>query len=581
MSENKILEIIVDIGFNVVKDKVKTEAEKIAIKERLREYLKKQSKINFNCSLQEELDFGGLCEYIQTELLEDVKRRFYGTKKERCEARNKIINKTIEYSQAHTELQKSRAIKMVDTAIDILNQYYRHKVNRELKFLSAEIEDTIIDANEKQHQIQSAEIISAVQKSEERIIDSVERVVKTTMPISIDSNSILLQKGELSEVEKNIARTLDALGVNHILYPDYKLEYDSKKQRFLSKPLNEAALKKYPPKISGVAKIMLNGKYLNNFDYKIIDYANRHQLPITIDILEAKKYLGDIVDPIQHEADDLVGERIIVPPRPFAPAFPCSITIDEDIIFDYILLRVQEKLDDGTIVISNKEQLDFPIKFTMKVNLTLQKATYKLSVDAKCNEDTARYLRIIKRTYSGGIIRIKALSTGEEFSRGNLTDVDYSGVFESIDDELTFVENVITIEKYFNINIVIPEKIEFDDLNIISYFAMLIRGDTYSNKWDKFEFPITVSEDFKRRIISETETSFSLSYVGNISADVFGNKLTLPLIRTLEAARYENLDRLKEKVSVLDSEDEIKVVMLPAEGESGVWYDMLKTDDKI
>lgn len=81
MNNSKIVEIILNIGLDVAIDKAKDKKDQIIVKERLKEYIERQKKINFHCTLEEEIDFGRLAEYVKTELLDDVKLRFWGTKK--------------------------------------------------------------------------------------------------------------------------------------------------------------------------------------------------------------------------------------------------------------------------------------------------------------------------------------------------------------------------------------------------------------------------------------------------------------------------------------------------------------------
>lgn len=52
-------------------------------------------KYNINCPLEEEIDFEGLAGYICGDLMDDVKLRLFGTKKERGAARQTILKQHI------------------------------------------------------------------------------------------------------------------------------------------------------------------------------------------------------------------------------------------------------------------------------------------------------------------------------------------------------------------------------------------------------------------------------------------------------------------------------------------------------
>lgn len=220
----------------------------------------------------------------------------------------------------------------------------------------------------------------------------------------------------------------------------------------------------------------MNGEYLDRFDVNTIDYANRHQLPITLNVITAKKLLGDIDDPVQHEAENIIGESFIIPPKPFPPAFPCSISLDENAIFDYILFRTEEILDDGTIVISNREQENCPFRIRVSANLKTGKTLYSADIVDPTNEELLQYLRFLTRAASGKTISIRVLSLGEELATGKPGNVEYNGGFDKIESEIEFLEKIVTIEHYYNDIITIPEEIMIDDFKAISYLASLIDG---------------------------------------------------------------------------------------------------------
>jgi len=148
-----ISDYVVDIGVNVIKEKIKNVQEEAALRHRLNDFLERQHKYNLNCTLEEEIDFQGLAEYICGDLLEEVKQRLFGNIIERARARQSIMDKAAYYAQAKTRISGDRARQLASASIDILRMFYRAKVNRELKFIAAEIEDTVIDEMATQHQM--------------------------------------------------------------------------------------------------------------------------------------------------------------------------------------------------------------------------------------------------------------------------------------------------------------------------------------------------------------------------------------------------------------------------------------------
>ena len=565
--EHMIKDYVVGIGLDAVKERLKNEHEVRQLKERLDEFVERQRKLNFNCTREEELDFGGLTDYIRSDLIENVQARFFGNKEARAAAHRNIISKSIVYAQSNTKLSRKRAIEMVERAINILREFYKSRVNRDLKFIAAQIEDTVCEQTTNLEKVMAANTEKLAQK-----IDSIQ-IGQDAFPIAASMK--LMQEGNITQVEQSLNNWFDAVGCTHLLYPDYRYELENGSRRFYSRPSSKQAIQKYPPKIACTGTIQMGDKYLDKFDAATIDYANRHQLPITLNVETAKKYLGSFEDPIQHEAEDLIGQKLIVKPQPFPPAFPCSIAVDGETIFDYVLFRTQEIQDDGTILISNAEQQNTPFKISLSANTGTAKTALSIKTDNPRNEDLLKYVRFFKSVSAGATISIKVLSLGEELASGKFSNIDYQCGFDNVDEELDFLEKVVAIEKHFGGEIDIPSEITEDDYRVISYLATLVTGGVSTGSWSKFEVSIPVTDELKERMRSEDNSVFSLSYVGSISVSLYNRKYELNAIKRFEAVQYQNLERLKQKVDVLDIGDDIKLTFLPPDGTEGKWSDML------
>ena len=77
-----IKDYIVGIGLDVLKDKVQDGISQNALKNKMVDFIERQTKYNFSCTIEEEIDFEGLCSYIRNNLLEDVKLRLTGNRKQ-------------------------------------------------------------------------------------------------------------------------------------------------------------------------------------------------------------------------------------------------------------------------------------------------------------------------------------------------------------------------------------------------------------------------------------------------------------------------------------------------------------------
>ena len=112
-----ILGFIADIGLDAAKGRYKITRDELQARAKLTDYLARQQKYNFNCSLEEEIDFEGLAEYIRSNLMDDVKNRLFGTRKERgiFDKNNEQAKYVYLQQRLSTEKLKLRLVRNVET----------------------------------------------------------------------------------------------------------------------------------------------------------------------------------------------------------------------------------------------------------------------------------------------------------------------------------------------------------------------------------------------------------------------------------------------------------------------------------
>ena len=371
----KVIGVIADIGIDIAKEHFKNKRLEAKAKEKLSEYLTRQEKYNFDCSLEEEIDFEGLAEYIHNDLIDDVKIRLFGRKQERRIAREAIADKAACYAQAKTKLSKERAKHLAVTAVDILRGFFRSKIDCSTLFAAAEIEDTVIDEMSEQH------------KAQDHKIDALAKNVQDSSLLSVDKNVSLANSGKIDAVEKNVAAFFAGLGTTHALTPYYGFTMDGV-SCLKSIPLRPDAVELYPPHFEVTATAFkMGGILLPNVDAGTFTRAYRTQSPIEFDVTTAQKYLGNVLDPIQHEAENLTGTHVVLKPPTFPPAFPCSVLIDGELIIAYLLLRIKKIEDDGTIIITNEEQKNFNFMVTLEVNTSMASLNLSITPNSPSNVD--------------------------------------------------------------------------------------------------------------------------------------------------------------------------------------------------
>lgn len=380
----------------------------------------------------------------------------------------------------------------------------------------------------------------------------------------------------MEQVEIGIETYFNAIGTSHDLYPNYRYEMINidGKPHFISKPLSHEALLKYTPKIICSGTMQINGKEVNPHKEDIFGYAYRHQFPITLNIESAQKFLGDVIDPVQYEATSLIGESIIVPPRPFPLAMPCSISVDGEVFFDYVLLRTQEILEDGICIISNSEQENTAFRITIRLNLQTKETTYNIRIQNPNNKERLLYARFFRKAFCGNDITIKVLSLNENLAYGKFGKIDYHCDFETIDEEVAFWERIVDIENYLDREIKVPRDIYEKDMETINYSTTLIYGEEWNGSCENMQFTMEVTDEFKEKILAEEDGKFNITYVGSVNITLFQETYEIPVARTFMCIKYSDLEKLKRKVEVSEIGETVKVKFISATDDGTIlWQD--------
>jgi len=556
-----IWERIFELGMEFAKPKIKQAKQGKELEDRLEKFINRKLKENYCCSSEEELDFAGIVEYISSTLLDDMRKYIYGNYAERVAARTAIISKAVSYSKANTKLSEKRAKKMISDAINIIHDFYRQKTNKDLLFLSAEIDNTVRECTAEQTQM---------------IVKTIEENSRTQNLLSIDGNIQFINDGQVNASEKNITEFINALSSSHSLFPYYgfALETIDGKVELRSVPRTKDATIKYPQKIECRGTVKIGDKYIAELTSGAVEYANRHQLPIILNVSDAKSYLGDVLDPVQGNAQRLIGDEITLPPQPFPKAIPCSISFDDVVYFDYILFRIVEILDDGTIIVSNKEQTNCNIRISLKWYKD-KKVDFTFNKDESENKEISlKCTQILKKAIEGTKMSIKILSTGELLAEGIIDNFKYSGAFSTIDEEIDFIDRVVEIEKYYNKVIELPEVIYQKDWEMVYYLSELIKGRACKGEWTKIEIPVDVRDKHKENFLKTEDKPFSLTYVGTVGVVLWEETYEIPIARTFDSGSFKDLEHIKQKMQVLDEGDSF-IAVYASSDEIGSFNDVL------
>lgn len=535
-----LTDFMITLGSNFIKEKCEDKRLQEKMRLRLAEYIDRKRKENEFCSMAEEIDFQEIADYIQNELIDDARARLFCNKQEREDARQTIISKTRAYAKAKTGLGEQRAIKLVNDALNILHTFFERTMSDESRFLAATVVDDITSE-----------------------LDELGNKLDTT----IDANVRLAREGNFEEVRKNITEIEQSISVEHCLFPDYGFRYEAGSLK--SAPLNDEAMKKSPPGfLMKCRNIRLGDEPLSVIDSNAIRRSYWHQKSIEFDCPSATKLLGSIPDPIQDEAKLIAGSHVIMRPKPFPPAFPCSIFSDSVCLIDYTLMRMKERRDDGKIVFTNEEHehREYSAVFTFDP----QFKTFDFSIELPLPNNALRLKqgKFLRAINNGERIKIKHLDKNAVLFEGNLRN---SEVIVD-DDDILFLERVVALEEYFHVKFDLPDELDVEQQQMLDHFYSLITEGKYTGGWRSLSVTFDVSGKIDNADMITQDGEFSLQYSGELYGTLMGQALSLKVKRVIEHASLLNPEKARRTAELLENGDPWKVDFIPSKGYESIRY---------
>lgn len=565
-------EYLTDLGIEATKDNVKNKLDEKKLRESLIAYIESQQKYNEMCSLAEEIDFQGLIDYIKNNLIDATGTRFFDpNRNKRGQARQQIVDAAVAFSKADTDEAKFRVSKYISICLDIIRGFYEEHHLSLKEFL---LSDMIVDAVADEVAEVQTTLMTAVDSAKKEILTQIDN---TGSLFCINKALTFAKAGETDTIRDEIKKMLDHISLEHPYYPHFG--YDYQNGMILSKPLTAEAKKLYPPKYVFTGPVKIGNQYYNNPNGNPLDYSYRHQIPITLEISKATKLLGEKPDPRQDEMAGLEGQKLIASPPEFPPAFPCAIKVGETIFFEYILLRTQEILDDGTYIIGNKDQ-GGSFYFEIRINPQIPSSPdFSMKIRNATNRELLNFVRFMTTLSKEKDLHIYVLALGEDIIAGYINSIDYQTGFSSVDEEIDFLERVCVIEDYFHIQLNPHGEISYKEYKTVIQISDLIRNEEVLGTWNEATFTGVLTQHFREELINMDKEEYRFSYVGISHVELFGAEFEFRFMRTFKDAQMVDIEKVRRKAEVLDDGDEIKITFRAGNDKRTI--DTLKIPDNI
>ncbi|WP_053365448.1 hypothetical protein [Bacillus sp. FJAT-27245] len=408
---------------------------------------------------------------------------------------------------------------------------------------------------------------------------------EVTVIVSIfDEINRLSKAGKWDEVIQLMNEAKDLIGTKHPLYPHYRYKpvQFGNTTVLAHEPLTTDAVEKYPLSYRGNFTLSKEKmKAYKNFS-ELIEDAYFNQQEIEINMTSITAWIGDQPVDTPNLNETLTEGKWVIPPRPLPKPILLKFYIKgqpETTILDYLEMSISGS-ENYFVFIDNSRQssskllvsLKLPIKDKSKSNTA--KINVKIREEFRNNVDSNRILlRFLKlATGEHQAFAFKNLESNEDFLVA--PNFSFEGNTENLEKDLRFIERLYALEKHFNLTFVIPDSVSKEEWETIDILEHVMKKKPIVNSLRN----LTAEIRDKQTIINIIDTFESrnneigaLFEQSGLEArfELFGEAIPIEKIQSeYRSLKINGLERLKQKVELMDEGEIIKITFLPGKDSS-------------
>lgn len=562
-----ISDCLTNIGYEAAKQYSEVKLDESKLKKELNEFVIRQRKYNDLCLAKDECDFEGVLEYIKNDLIQEAYIRFFSAKTtERKRAHEEIIKKAIHNFNATSDESKKRVSRCIAVGLEIIRNFFKKNLKLKDYILAADIVDSVNENTVAVTNEQTDVLSKKIDDYQSGILEELR------------FKEMLMFGEDLGMVESTIKNVLDVRSTKHPLYPYFGYSYNGK--RIVSVPLTDESRDKYPENYYIKGSILINGEYSKDKNMDPLNYAYRHQLRLTMKVEEAIKLLGNSKDPIQGEAKDLIGKEIVAVPPKFPESFACSLKVGKETFYNYILIRTQEILDDGTYILGNKEQENAKIYVEIHLNFkNTSSIDFLFHTQCISSEEKLQNALFKEALSKKKDIHLFVLSSQQDMMAGNVSDFRIETGFESIKEEIDFFERICDIERYFNVKLNVDGDIYKKDFDTVFHLSELIRNESVESTWDKLEMKGVLDPEFKELLCKLENPLPPLACEDTCKLVLFNVPIEYKFLSVYRSPLIADFEKFRKKLDALEIGDPIKIPFVP--GDDNTMYETLHVPEEF
>lgn len=270
-------------------------------------------------------------------------------------------------------------------------------------------------------------------------------------------------------------------------------------------------------------------------------------------------------------------------PAPLPPPIKAKLVatgLENNVIIDYLELRTTKiNREENIGIISNEHQKNSPVVFSLTLknffNSDLTNNRFDIDMKFKIREDFERtvmaeiiFLNFIKCTINNSSMILSDLESGVNFfeAQPSASDTDYD--IESIDERLSLLNNLRSIEHYFGVKFHLPDNMADEDFVNLEILRAIMEDKEVVTGIGDLSATFNGVDGLKRLIDDAEEKSIKITAGSSnqLNINLFGAEINnINMAYTVEDIKIKNPERIREKIRLFDEGEVIKVDFIPGE----------------
>lgn len=213
-------------------------------------------------------------------------------------------------------------------------------------------------------------------------------------------------------------------------------------------------------------------------------------------------------------------------------------------------------------MITNDKQTNPPVKIRLEINANSNIMKFNVSRTDYSNKNALRFSKVVKSSIDNEKLSINSLKLDMPLLSVCLPKRDYKTSFESIEQEVDFLDRVCELEKLANRTINLPNILSKEDFDTVFYATDILRGEVIKFEINDLKTVVQNNNKLRHFIYNLSNCKDEYAFFQMMVFEFFDTKIELPILMTIKNAYVKNVEKIKKTIELIDYDGDITITFV-------------------